>query len=246
MRDAVELLRAANPTEIDDLINDPQELARKDELLRHILAGAPFETPQVTPARPRRRMVVAIAIAILAMLAAAAVWLATREPVREKVSVSCFKEADLTSDVAVVTLKDGDPIGTCRNTWEQGAFGTTSVPALQPCVLKTGALAVLPAADENVCQTLGLALPEVGAPGAGGSHVDTSALQEALVRRFHDQPCKDEAESRRVIGEELTRVGATDWRIELVQPFDSQRRCGSISLDEGRRTVLITPFLEKP
>ena len=124
--------------------------ARRAHLLR--------ELP--TSPRHRRRRAALVAVPALALLLGATAWTAQRltREVTHFESIGCFDRVSLEANVTVLNPHAEDPVAVCARLWREGVVtGTPGTPALQPCVLPTGAVAVFPAAD--ACARLRLAAP---------------------------------------------------------------------------------------
>ncbi|GAA4972190.1 hypothetical protein [Actinoplanes utahensis] len=150
-----------------------QRARRKAALLNAI-------APEPAPARRWRRLLAPVAgVAVVLATGGAVAYLADREPEQREV-IRCYGVAELSSDGftemarAVPSGESGkqefrDPVAACADLFRQGFLragdkqlhaetdpsAAHEVPPLSACVLKSGEIAVFPAAGE-VCRALGL------------------------------------------------------------------------------------------
>ncbi len=202
---------------------------------------------EITTSRHGVRPLVLVLAAAALMLAATGfgAYALTREPTHVD-SIGCFERADVNASVAVIGSDATDPVAACAALWRNGAIGsTTDVPPLTPCVLDTGAVAVMPG-RAGVCEGLGIAALSADSQSRlarlGGLHA-------ALAVKFGDGSgskkrtgCVGEVDARRIIRTELAARGLADWTIDVAVPFDAERHCASASLVPADKTVTLIPL----
>ncbi|MGB5169053.1 MAG: hypothetical protein WBP49_11680 [Acidimicrobiia bacterium] len=238
--DAFEIVRANNP--VDETTVADATSAKARALLTEIVA-----TPRPQLQRPkrttRRRLAFAIAIALLAVASIAAAWLVLRE-VTDPISVGCYQDTNLNSDVVAVVSSGALDVSLCIPAWEDGTLTNNAVappgqvPPLLGCVTDTGKLAVFPSNDENLCHALGLAEPDPESVPAGDA---VRRLNEALVTHFAANACLTIEDARIDVRDTLDTNGSNDWRIEI-SPGGPGRPCASFGLDAPNHTVRLIPI----
>ena len=200
--------------------------------------------------RRRRRLVLVLVPAVIALLAATAftTYALTREPTHLE-SIGCYDRADLGSNTAVVNADGREPVAICADVWRQGALGNGKVPKrLEACVLETGAIGVFPSAAANTCGKLGLApLPASYA----GNAKRFAALRDAIVAQLGEpasgssdrgSQCLHEPAARALVRRALDAYGYSAWRIQTTGgSFSAERPCAEPSFDSGDKVVLLTP-----
>lgn len=197
-----------------------------------------------TARRAVRPLAVALAgLALVLALSGFGAYALTREPTHVD-SIGCYESADVRANVAVIGSDATDPVAACAELWRTGAFGTSRVvPQLTPCVLDTGAVAVVPGGP-GICEGLGIAsLSE----DARARLVRLGQLRAALSTRFGDgsgsKPrtgcIATDAAARRAARAELDARGYGDWTVELVPPSDGVRRCATTSLEPSNGVVVV-------
>lgn len=115
------------------------------------ISGAPTA---IAPSRPRRLLVVAVAVALAGVLTAAGYALTrSTTPVA---TIGCYETDSLDSNTAVLAHGTKDPVGTCASTYAS-AFPNSQPPAhFAACVLPSGAVGVFPSTSVDTCKSLGL------------------------------------------------------------------------------------------
>lgn len=237
--DAFEILRANDP--VDETMVDGADSPKARALFADIVA-----TPRPRPHRPersvRRRLAFAIAIALLAIVSIAATWLLLRE-VTDPISVGCYQDASLDSDVVAVTSGGALDVSLCEPVWEDATLTNDAVvsagqvPPLTGCVTNTGNLAVFPSNDDNLCQLLGLAdLNPESIPGGDAIR----QLNDDLVAHFAANECQTIEDAEADIRWILDSRGFDDWRIKTTSGGPS-RPCASFGLDTPNQTVHLVP-----
>lgn len=215
-----------------------ERLERRREHLVHEIA-------RPAPRRPTRRFALALAaFGLVAVLSGVGAYAIAREPTHVD-SIGCYDRAELGASVSVIGSTAVDPVTACAELWRAGQVSsTTDVPPLTPCVLDSGAVAVLPG-RAGICEGLGIASlsreARVRFAQLGALH---EALRERLGAGSGTDPrgsCVGEAEARRIVAAELSARGYADWRVEVALPFDAERRCASAYLEPERRTVELLP-----
>jgi len=238
--DAFEILRANDP--VDEATVGDADSPKARALFVEITS-----TPRHQHRRPersvRRRLAFTIAIALLAVVSVAAAWLFLRD-VSDPISVGCYQDASLDSDVVAVASGGDLDVSLCEPVWEDGTLTNDAVvsagqvPPLIGCVTNTGNFAVFPGNDDNVCQTLGLADPNPESIPGGDA---IRRLNDALVSYFAANNCQsiDDAESdvRRI----LDNSGLEGWHIQASLGGPG-RPCASFGLDAPNQTVRIIPI----
>jgi hypothetical protein len=242
MRDPIELLREANPVAAELLSADPVERVHMEQLFERIASPAP-----VTGRRPKRRVIVAVAIATVALLAGAAAYIVHRQRVTEPLDIGCYEMADLRARVFVVSVGNGeDPVVACTTLWQKGTFGTPTTPRLESCVLPSGAVGVFPGESEDVCERLGRPAPAPTSSTTVGStslSADPVELRNTLVAQFVDR-CLTEPQARAIVQGELQRRRMPDWNISDAEAFTADRPCATLRVDVEAKTILLIPFVK--
>lgn len=193
-------------------------------------------TPAGVVRRPRAVLALA-AIAVLAVATGFGAYALTRGEPTHVDSIGCYSAASTRADVAVIGNTASDPVAACAELWRRGdiAAGVTAAPALQPCVLDTGAVAVIPAAALDACNRIGAArLSEQGRLELRR----LGAVQAALVDRFAGD-CVGEQRARAIAEQELRRAGLAGWGVTVVGTFAPGRPCASPTIDRERRSVVL-------
>jgi hypothetical protein len=200
--DAFDALRSANPLPEGSRL-EPFLVAAK-EVLDRATAGLP-------PSRrwPRRAAVTAVAGIALATAGWTAVSLLD-EPGRS-VTVGCYAAANRHSRVEVVAHDGRPPVEVCADLWRHGVFGPDPAPALQPCVLSSGTVAVVPGEQSAICAAIG-ASPLADEPPLRGEP-DVLALRDALVAAMMAEGCVDVARAVDVVERTLVERGFSGWAV---------------------------------
>ena len=128
-------------------------LQRRKEQLVSQISAAP-----VLPRRPRRILVVAVAIAVAGILSAAAYggYKLTR-PAKPVATLGCYQTDSLDADTAVVAHGLDSPVATCAHTYASAFPGSQPPTHFAACVLPSGSVGVFPATSADTCKGLGLA-----------------------------------------------------------------------------------------
>ncbi len=239
--DAFEILVAADP--VDETALPGHDSVHGTRLLAEILATP---RPVVAPAPrrwARRPLATALGIAVLGVVTVAAAWLTFR-PVTDPLSVTCYQEVRLGGpSVAVASGGDLDP-GLCQDEWRSGRLANAAVaaagevPPLTACLLQSGALAVLPTADEEICDALGLDRPDPASLPEGSA---IRIVEHQLVDLFAAESCIDMDTAVAAVERELAAGGLTNWTVAAA-PATPERPCASFSLDPPARTVHLVPL----
>ncbi|MFP4074534.1 MAG: hypothetical protein ACLFVZ_10890, partial [Actinomycetota bacterium] len=160
-RDGFELLRKANPVDVDQVEGPESETAQ--DMFASITKTP---RPDTSQGRVRRRPLrLAAALAATAVVLVAATWLLTRD-VENPQAIACHQAVDLDSDIAAAPVGGPATADACVPVWEDGILVNPavapddSVPPLTACVTERGTLAVFPTDNPRVCETLGLVYPE--------------------------------------------------------------------------------------
>ena len=235
-----EAFRASNP--VDESTVPGPESPKARALLAEITA-----TPRTQPGRltrySRRRLAVAIAVALLAMASIAAAWLILRD-VSDPLSVACYQAATLDSDVAVGAPGDNLDVTLCEPAWEDGTLVNDDiapagqVPDLVGCVTDQGNLAVFPSDSRALCTELGLASlnPESVPEGNVLRQLDTD-----LVEHSEQHECQPIAAAEQDVRQILDSYGLEDWQIRVSRGAPG-RSCASYGLDIATETVRLIPI----
>ena len=187
----------------------------------------------------RRRLVVALAaLGVVLTASGFGAYALTRDEPTHFDSIGCFEKADLGANAAIVGVDGRSPTEICAEVWATGGFGPgRAVPALQACVLETGAVGVFPGSGAEVCNRLGIAA--LG-PGYEAKAARFAALRDDIVAGL--QRCVGEEGARAVVRGELNAHGFAGWRFELVAPFTAERPCAELGgLDVERKRVVVVP-----
>ncbi len=239
--DPFETLRRINPVDPSTL-PDPAQSREALDVMERIIRGE-FASPQVgrlqqtrSLLRARRRRVFLVPIvAAVALAAAALAWALTQGPTQH-LDIGCYATIDLQGTAAVVPATEASPTETCEKLWLDGAFRKPS-PPLEACVLPSGAVGVFPSPAGNSCERLNLAPVPVGSKPPPGS----VELRDALVDKFLDR-CLTEPAARRIIQQEMTRLGLQDWRVVTNGRFTPARPCASLAFDEKQGQIILVPI----
>jgi hypothetical protein len=202
---------------------------------------------EITTSRRRVRSLVLVLAAAALVLAATGfgAYALTREPTHVD-SIACYEGADLGADVTVIDSQAIDPVAACAALWRSGAVGSTNeAPPLTPCVLDSGAVAVM-RGGAGVCEDLGIASLSAE---SRSRLVSLGELSAELAERFGDASgskrrtaCVGEADARRIVRQELEARDLTDWTVDVAVPFDADRRCASASLVPAEKKVQLIPM----
>ncbi|MEZ5176668.1 MAG: hypothetical protein R2823_10795 [Acidimicrobiia bacterium] len=238
--DAFEAFRASNPVDESTVPapDSPQARALFDEIT------ATPRTQEVALARfPRRRLVVAIAVALLALASIAAAWLILRD-VTDPIAVVCYQAPSLDSDAADATTEGTLGVELCEPAWKSGRLvnedivPSGEVPPLVGCVTDQGNLAVFPSDSQALCTQLGLAEPN---PESVPDSDVLRELQNELVQHFDQQVCQPIEDASQDVRRILDTHGFEDWQIQ-VAPGGAGRPCASLAFDVANETVHLVPI----
>lgn len=238
--DAFEILRANDP--VDETMVDGADSPKARALFANIVATRRSQSHRRRRST-RRRLTIAIAVALLAVVSIAATWLFLRD-VSDPISVGCYQDASLDSDVVAVTSGGALDVSLCEPVWEDGTLTNNDVaphgqvPPLIGCVTNSGNLAVFPSNDENLCQILGLADPNPESVPEGDT---IRQLNDDLVAHFAANECQPIEETETDIRRILDSRGFEGWQIE-VSPGGSGRPCASFGLDAPDQTIHLIPI----
>jgi len=238
--DAFAILRSNDP--VDEATVDGANSPKARALLADIVT-----TPRPPLDRPersvRRRLVFAIAIALLAVVSVAATWLFLRD-VTDPISVGCYQDTSLDSDVVAVASGGALDVSLCEPVWKDGTLTNNTaapagqVPPLIGCVTNTGNLAVFPSSAEDLCGRLGLAEPAPESVPAGDA---IRQLNNELVAHFEANDCQPIEDAETDIRRILDRHGLNDWQVQ-VSLGGPDRPCASFGLDAPNRTIHLIPI----
>ncbi len=239
-QDAFEVFVATNP--VDEFALPGPESTEARDLFARIIATPRQRLDQ--PARySKRRLAIAIAVAMLALASMAAAWLLTRD-VTDPISVICYQDVSLDSPAADAPNEGPLNVDLCNPAWEDRILinedltppGTT--PPLVGCVTERGSLAVFPTSDTEVCARLGLA--DVN-PESVPAVAPLRQLQADLVDHFSQQHCQPMEDAQRDVADILEADGFSDWQIQL-SPGEGGDECASFGLDIESQTVDLIPI----
>ncbi len=161
---------------------EPEMRPERDAAIRAMLVEHVRADPAVRATRRRRRLLGWGGIGVLALgaaVTAGAVMLQPAEVSTQEI-VFCLSAAERNADGsypgsgATIASSDGqgrvdDAMELCTMMWEQGVFEVSFDPTaatnppgrvpeeLQACVMPDGSAAIVPSANESVCQAIGLA-----------------------------------------------------------------------------------------
>jgi hypothetical protein len=234
-RDPFDVLSDHNPVAANEVPDAGSAPARR--LLNEITA------PRIPDLARRRRVRRVIAIAAAALLLAAAAWATLVRDVTEPSGIGCYQTDDLDSARVVVRPTGEAAVESCIGPWRDGTLTNSdippgSIPPLTGCVTDSGALAVFPTDDPEVCERLGLASPN---PAPSEDIEPLIELQNRLVDYFSTTRCADTETAADDITDMVGDVGLNEWTIQT-QPPHPERPCASFSLDAGRNTIHIVPI----
>ncbi len=237
--EAFEAFRAGNPVE-ESTVPGPDS-AQAQAVFADITS-----TPRHQARRARysrRRLAIAVAVALLALASIAAAWLIFRD-VSDPVSVVCYEAPSLDSDAADTATGGDLDVALCNPVWEDAILVNEDitpigqVPPLVGCVTDTGNLAVFPSDNQALCAQLGLANPEPDSESEGDV---LRQLDADLVEHFDQQECQPIDEAEEDVRRILDSYGLDDWQIQ-VSPGGPGDRCASYGLDTTNLTVRLIPI----
>jgi hypothetical protein len=237
--DAFEAWRAGNP--VDESTMPGPDSAEGRALFAEITSTPRTSSPKAKYSQ--RRLLVAIAVAVLALASIAAAWLVFRE-VSDPVTVACYQAANLESDVVAAASGDALDVSLCEPVWEEGTLVNEdlvrvgNVPPLVGCVTDKGNLAVFPSDDPTLCARLGLAVP---APESAPDGNAIRQLDNELVEYFSQHECQTMEQAERDIREILDTYELFDWAIQP-SPGGPERICTSYGLDAPNQTIRLIPI----
>jgi hypothetical protein len=194
-----------------------------------------------SPRLGRRRVLLAVAVAVLVLASVAAAVYLTRQPTQIS-GIGCA--ADLGLDAVYVVEPTGglDP-EQCAPVWADGTITNPDVvpagevPPLTGCANDAGTLMVLPTDDPGVCERLGMAVYTPAAKDTD-SMVD---VKDRLTEQINPQVCPSFDDARRIAEQALTDAEIDDWTVVVSQPPTDKRPCPSLSFDHTTRRILLVP-----
>jgi hypothetical protein len=219
---------------------------RLDRRARHLVSELAL---QQAPRRRRRRFVLVLAPAALALVAATGftTYSLLREPTH-LMSIGCYETASESANVAIVASDGRSPVETCAELWRAGAIGAPVPRALAACVLSTGAIGVFPGSGEGTCAGLGLADVEASTLAELERF---SALRRAILAELGEpatgssigsSKCLGEHEARAVTRRALDAHGYGEWTIVVSgDGFTAERPCAEAAFDHGQKVVTLIP-----
>lgn len=236
LEDLADWIRAEHSVGNHD-VGEPMTDERMDALTdRAVAEGA---RRQVRARHRRRRRLaagigVAVALSTGGAVAAALFW--QEEPTRPQAGTVCRSTADVDAD-AIVTEVSADPVGVCRNLWDDGEFvelGVIERPAeLAACVSENGTVDVFPGTND-VCADLGLAVADTDLGPDGATMVE---LETRLVDEINMIDCLSATEAEAVARQVLEDLELGDWQIE-VNADARGAACAKASVGGGRLVVI--------
>jgi len=208
-------------------IESPEYIDRKERTWRKVI-----QQPH-QPSRSRR-LVLVVAVAVLAIGGIAAGYELTR-PVTNPSTVECYGQPHVLSRAVVAPL-NGTAVATCRAVWRSGELGSRGGVPLVPCVNAAGTALVFPSRDRDLCAQLGFAKLSTVVGN------ETQRLAE-LSRRLSSQggACISPADARRFAAAELRALGLSSWGVRDQSPFTSTKPCATYYLDTGDHVVELVP-----
>ena len=196
---------------------------------------------QVSARRPGgRRVVLAVAVAVLALAAVAATVYLTRQPT-QVAGIGCAEGLSLDA-VHVIAPTGGLDPQQCAELWADGTITNPDiapagqVPPLLGCVNDAGTLVVFPTDDQGVCERLGMAVFTPTAD-ATASIID---VQNRLIEQINPQTCPSLDDAQQLAEQALAAAGIDDWTV-VSQPATDQRPCPSLAFDSTARQIVIVP-----
>jgi hypothetical protein len=236
-RDPFALLRAADPART-------ATPARSSDPTAGALFAEIVGTPRKPARRSRRRLVVAVTVALVALASVAATWLSVRK-VSNPIDVVCYRAANLHSDRSAAPIgADALDASLCEEVWRDGTLINEEVappgevPPLHGCVTDSGNLAVFPSDDPAICEKLGLAEP---LPGFEREETSLRQLTDDLVTYFLAQNCQTMEQARRDVRQILDDHGRSDWVIQTI-PGEPGDPCASFGIDAPTKTIHLVPI----
>lgn len=235
MRDPFGMLQRANPVRDDQLPEVSSSIL--EETFEQVLAKVrPMRPRRGMP--PRRRAVVVLVVAAVAGVAWTIYLTATRPT--KPLPIGCYEAADLTSRTEVVANDGRPPTEICVELWRRAVFGPGPIPPLVACVLPSGVVGVFPETGNQTCRQVGATPLQSPSPALTDELEETIALRDAL-RAALLEACLDERQALDLVRSELVARALSDWTVDTVRPFSSQRPCASVGIDAADRTVLLIP-----
>jgi len=173
--------------------------------------------------RPRRAVVIALAVLVVAA-ATGAGWALTHGPARETTSVDCL----IHGVTSVIEATSGDPAADCAAIWP------APVPKLQAYDDGLGGVTVIPSSET----------PPAGWTPIASQDVALIELQDSLDDHINGlgSACFDASAATTFAQRQLNRLGFVDWTIQ-VRPSSNPVPCYSGSDPEpGSKTVTLIDF----
>jgi len=230
-RDIFDALREADPADGIDPVDAAQIKAR---VHARVLA-------QVSARRQGgRRVLVAVAVAVLALASIAAAVYLTRQPT-QVAGIGCAEDLSLDAIHVIPPTGTLDP-QQCATLWADGTITNPTVapagqvPPLLGCVNDAGTLIVFPTDDQGLCERLGMA--NYAPLSDGGGIVD---VENRLVEQINPQTCPSFDDAQQLIEHALAAAGIDDWTIAVSQPPTDQRPCPSLSFRSDLHQIVIVP-----
>jgi hypothetical protein len=192
------------------------------------------------PRRVRRRtavVVIALVVAfVLGTLIGAFAVVDRGQP--DVTAPMCYAAPSLSSR-AVVVPAGGDVRTACAALWQNGDFGTGTVPShFDVCELKTGAPAVFPGESGSVCAELGLASADLS------SLDDRARAFESQAADAVEGRCVGYDQAHDLVAQYLDQFGLHGWTVGPnpdALSFGADRPCASLAFP-GQQTVYIVPI----
>lgn len=236
--DRFELLRAANPVDVDQVEGPDSEVAQT--MLATIISQP---RPDTSTGQPwRRPLRLAVAVAAIAVVLVAATLSLTRD-VANPEGIACHQAVDIDSDIGAAPVGGPATADACVEVWENGILDNPdvasagSVPPLTACVTERGTLAVFPTDNRQVCETLGLAYSE---PTSQDAADRIRQLDADIQAYFASTGCAGFEEAENRARQTLGDSGFGVWTIETKEATEI-RPCASYSLDAETETIHLIP-----
>lgn len=252
--DPLELLRRHNPVDVRLLPEGD------DTDVEMTFARIVREPPPAAPPRRRfqHRRTALLLPAALALIAATTAVFLTRD-VSEPAAVGCYQEASTDANVVVAaTGNDDSAVDTCRQLWQEGAFGAVPPPAeLTECVLPSGVVAVYPAADcsavfqpdeapQPTAPHIPGAAPDRPLPPTSQDHAATASqietARDRLLAQLLEHECPSVEQAAELVTEVLDQGLLPGWELEVASGFGPSRPCASLYFDEARKRIELVPL----
>jgi hypothetical protein len=198
------------------------------EVVQSLEVGATNPQPARRPRspRPRRRLPILIAAALVIVSGTAVGWALVTSSARDTVAVQC----EIQGSDSVIPAASGDPVADCAAEWQRDTG--SAAPRLVAYDNGLGGITVL-AADET---------PPSGFTRLGAGETQNVSMVE--MQQWLDDyisglnsGCFDSATAVQMTQDQLARLGMTEWTVHVLSASDAGRCVGGGILDAATATV---------